>query len=392
MLRLVKYLKPYILLILLSIALLFVQANCDLALPDYMSNIVNNGIQQGGVVDAVPSAIRQSEMNRLTLFMSADQKAEVLGNYTLVDQNSADYSTYLKDYPDLANEPVYVLNQIDQAKRDVLNPVLGKSFLIVSTIQQVVADPSKASELGSGLNFNLSQIPAGMDVFTLLSQLPAAQFSQMTAAIDQKFGSMDNSLIIQSAVGAVKDEYNALGVDTGKMQTNYIIQTGVIMLLLSLLSAACTVSVGLLAARTAAGVSRDLRKGVFEQVESFSNTEFDHFSTASLITRTTNDITQIQMVIVLMVRMVFYAPIMGVGGIIRALGKDSSMWWIIAVAVLVLISLVIVVFSLSLPKFRIIQKLIDRLNLVTRENLSGMMVIRAFNTQKFEEESFRRSQ
>ena len=161
------------------------------------------------------------------------------------------------------------------------------------------------------------------------------------------------------------------------------------MLLITLLSVACTIAVGFLSARTAAGVARDLRQAVFQKVESFSNTEFDKFSTASLITRSTNDITQIQMVVIMMMRMVFYAPIMGVGGIIRAIGKDSSMWWIIAVAVAMLLSLIVIVFSLSLPKFKIMQNLIDRLNLVTRENLSGMMVIRAFNMQPFEQQPLR---
>jgi ATP-binding cassette subfamily B protein len=195
-------------------------------------------------------------------------------------------------------------------------------------------------------------------------------------------------MIIQIAVGAVKAEYSALGMDTAKLQTNYIIHAGVLMLLLSLLSITCTMIVGFLSAKTAAGASRDIRKYVFQKVESFSNTEFNKFSTASLITRSTNDVTQIQMVIIMMMRMVFYAPIIGVGGIIRAIGKSANMWWIIALAVVVLLGLILVVFSIALPKFKIIQSLIDRLNLVIRENLSGMMVIRAFNMQTFEENRF----
>ncbi len=173
-----------------------------------------------------------------------------------------------------------------------------------------------------------------------------------------------------------------------KLQTSYIVRIGIIMLLLSLLSMASTVTVAYLSAKTAAGVARDMRRDVFKTVESFSNTEFDKFSTASLITRSTNDVTQIQMVVIMLIRMVFYAPIIGVGGVIRAIGKSSSMWWIIAVAVVTLIGLILVAFAISLPKFKIMQSLIDRLNLVTRENLSGMMVIRAFNKQKFEENRF----
>jgi ATP-binding cassette subfamily B protein len=210
----------------------------------------------------------------------------------------------------------------------------------------------------------------------------------MTQSIDQKFSAMGENAITQSAAGAVKAEYTALGIDSSSVQTNYILKTGLQMLLLSLLSGVCTVAVGYLSSRTAAGVARNLRQNVFRKVESFSNTEFDRFSTASLITRTTNDITQIQMVVIMMVRMVIYAPIMGVGGVIMAVSESSSMWWIIAVAVIVLIGMVITIFSISLPKFRAIQKLIDRLNLVSRENLAGMMVIRAFNMQPFEENRF----
>jgi ATP-binding cassette subfamily B protein len=388
MIRLVKYLKPYILLILLTIALLFVQANADLALPDYLSRIINNGIQQGGVENAVPKAIRQSAMDKLVLFLSAEDKAAVLGDYTLVDRNSPDYDEYAKDYPALANEPVYVLNSIDKAETDKLNPIMGKALLVVSFIQQVMADPAKAAALGQGMGFDLSRLPAGMDLFSMLSKLPASQLTMITAAIDQKFAALGDRMITQTAVAAVKAEYDALGMDTGKLQSDYILHVGGLMLLVTLISVSCTVAVGFLSARTAAGMARDVRKKVFTKVESFSSAEFDRFSTASLITRSTNDITQIQMVVIMIMRMVFYAPIIGVGGIIRALGKDTSMWWIIAVAVGVLLTLILIVFSIALPKFRSIQNLIDRLNLVMRENLSGMMVIRAFNRQAFELERF----
>ncbi|MBC8262680.1 MAG: ABC transporter ATP-binding protein [Anaerolineales bacterium] len=388
MIRLAKYFKPFILLILLAIVLLFIQANCDLALPDYMSKIVNNGIQQGGVENAVPRAIRQSEMDRLVLFMSAEDKAEVLGDYTLVDENSPDYDRYVQDYPALASEPIYVLNDIDGAEIARLKPVMGRALLVVSFIQQVMADPSKAAAMGQDLGFDLSMIPAGTDLFALLGRLPAAQLSQMTTAINSRFDTMGNSMITQMAVGLVKAEYAALGMDTGRLQNSYIIHTGTLMLLLSLLSGACTLAVSFLSARTAAGLARDLRRNVFTKVESFSSTEFDRFSTASLITRSTNDVTQIQMVVIMMMRMVFYAPIIGIGGVIRAMGKNPTMWWIIAVAVATLLSLILIVYSISLPKFKSIQGLIDRLNLVMRENLSGMMVIRAFNRQEFEQNRF----
>lgn len=375
-------------MVLITIALLFVQANADLALPDYMSKIVNNGIQQGGVENAIPMAIRQSEMNRLVIFLSAENKNLVLGHYALVDKNSPDYEKYLADYTILADQPIYVRNNIDKAGIALLNPVMAKAELIVSSIEQMMADPSKAAAMGQSLGFDITKIPPGMDLFSTLPMLPSAQLEQITAGIDEKFASLGYSMTNQMAVGFVKTEYAALGLDTSQLQTNYILNTGYMMLLLSLLSVGCTIIVGFLSAKTAAGAARDMRRDVFKKVESFSNSEFDKFSTASLITRSTNDVTQIQMVVIMIMRMVFYAPIIGVGGIIRAIGKSANMWWIIAVAVITLLSLIIVVFSISLPKFKIIQKLIDRLNLVTREHLSGMMVIRAFNMQKFEEDRF----
>lgn len=391
MFRLARYLKPFIILILIAIVLLFTQAMADLSLPDYMSNIVNIGIQQGGVENAVPEAIRQSEMDKLTIFMSADDKADILNNYTLIDKTSSDYEKYLNDYPQLEKEPVYILNKIVKKEISKINPLFGKAFLTVSGIEQIIADPSKAAAASSELGLDLTKIPSGMttdQIFEMLAKLPADQLLKIRTAVDKQFEAIGDKMITQMAVGSVKEEYIALGMNTSKIQSNYIWQTGLLMLLLSLLSAACTVGVGYLSARTAAGFSRNLRKMVFDRVEGFSNIEFDKFSTASLITRSTNDITQIQMLIIILIRIVCYAPIMGIGGIIRALGKSSSMSWIIAVAVVTIISLILVVFSITLPKFRIIQSLIDRLNLVTRENLSGMMVIRAFNTQKFEEDRF----
>jgi ATP-binding cassette subfamily B protein len=388
MLRLFKYLKPYFWLILIAVGLLFVQANADLALPDYMSKIVNNGIQQGGVENAVPKAIRQSEMDKLVIFLGAEDKALVQGDYTLVDKSSPDYGKYLKEYPSLADGPIYVLKNVDAAEIKKLNPVMGKGFLVVTSINQLLADPAKAAAMAKSFGFDLSKLPAGMDLFAVLAKLPPAQLSQMTFAIDAKFSTLGESMINQMAVATVKAEYTALGMDTGKTQTNYIIHVGILMLLLTLLSGACTIVVGFLSAQTAAGVARDLRRSVFQRVESFSSVEFDKFSTASLLTRTTNDITQIQMVVIMVMRMVIYAPIIGVGGVIRAIGKSASMWWIIALAVIVLLGLILTVFVIALPKFQSIQKLIDRLNLVTRENLSGMMVIRSFNMQPFEEKRF----
>ena len=387
MVKLAKYTKPYLVMIVLAIVLLFAQANLDLALPDYLSRIVNTGIQQGGVENAVPVAIRQSEMNRVVIFMSAEDKAAVLADYTLVDKNSAEYEKYVAEYPALETESVYVLNKIDQTELDRINPIMGKAILTVTGIEQALADPTKASQMGGAFG-DLSQLPPGMDLFTVLGQLPADKLAQITDSIDSKFAALGDKMIIQAAVGSVKAEYKALGMDTAKMQNDYILNVGAWMILLTLLSGVCTVIVGYQAAKIAAGMARDIRRDVFKKVESYSNTEFDKFSTASLITRTTNDVTQIQMVVFMLVRMVFYAPLLGFGGLIKVISKDSPLSWLIGLAVLILITLIMVVFSIALPKFKIIQKLIDRINLVARENLAGMMVVRAFNMQEFEEKRF----
>jgi ATP-binding cassette subfamily B protein len=394
MFKLLKYLKPFTVLIIIAIALLFGQAMADLSLPDYMSNIVNVGIQQGGVVNSLPEAIRMVEMDKLTVFMSENNKQQVLGSYMLIDSGSPDYSKYTNKYPQLEKEPVYILKKLDNTQINVLDPVFGKAFITVSFIEEMLKDPAKSATASEKLGFDLSKIPEGVSsgqIFKMIASLPQQQFIKIMDSVNSQFESLDDKLITQMASGLVKNEYKALGMDTGKIQSNYMWRMGALMLLLSLASAVCTVLVGYLSARTAAGLSRNLRKMVFGKVESFSNTEFDKFSTASLITRSTNDITQIQMLIIIVIRIIFYAPIMGVGGILRALAKSTSMSWIIAVAVIVVISLILIVFSISLPKFKIIQKLIDRLNLVTRENLSGMMVIRAFNSQRFEEERFDRA-
>jgi ATP-binding cassette subfamily B multidrug efflux pump len=391
MIRLVKYLKPYRAMILLAIALLFAQANFDLALPDYLSRIVNVGIQQGGVESAMPIAIRQSQMEKLLIFLSADERTAVLDHYTLVDRDSADYAAAVEDYPVLEEEPVYLRGEIDAEEVERLNPAMGRAILAVSGIEQMLADPSRAAEMGGGMAFDPSTIPPGMDVFELLGRLPAEQLEGITGAITEQFGVLGESTIVQAAVIPIRAEYEALGMDPAKLQNNYILRVGALMLLLTFLSGACIIAVSYLSSQTAAGAARDVRRDLFRQVESFSSAEFATFSTASLITRSTNDVTQIQMVVMMGMRMVFYAPVMGIGGVIRAIGKGGSMWWIIAVAVIALIGMVLAVMSVALPKFRIIQKLIDRLNLVARENLSGMMVIRAFNRQRYEEERFDRA-
>ncbi len=389
MLRILRYLKPFLPLIGLAILLLFVQAIADLTLPEYMGRIVNNGIQQSGIESAVPKAIRESTMSHALLFMTEDEQASVLADYTLVTQESPDFDQYVEQYPALADEPIYVINDLNAAEAEQLNPIFGRALLVVFGIERVMENPDEAGAFGlpeSG--FDISQLPPGTDVFAMLTALPAPLRLQMVEAMTAQFEALGESMIVQSAVGAVKAEYVALGIDVDSLQNDYIVRTGVLMLLLSLLSVLASVTVGLLSARTAAGLARNVRRDVFKKVESFSNTEFNKFSTASLITRSTNDVTQLQMVVIMFIRIVCYAPIMGVGGIIKATNTDLSMWWIIALGVAALMTLVGILFKVALPKFKIIQSLTDRLNLVTRENLSGIMVIRAFNTQAFEEKRF----
>lgn len=383
MLKLAKYLKPFLIILVVAVVLLFGQAMCDLALPDYMSNIVNVGIQQGGIENAVPNALRASQMGRITIFMTVDEKEQVLNNYTLINKSSTDYDKYVKDYPTLEKESIYVLNKTDKSEVEKMNPIMGKALLTVTGVEIM-----KSNAKDEFIDFNGTKIPANTDLYAMFAKLPAEQRAKISEDSNKKFSIMGDKMIVQAASGSVKAEYSALGVNTDGIQSNYILIAGAYMLLLSLLSAAATVIVGFLAARIAAGVSRNLRKSVFSNVESFSNIEFDKFSTASLITRTTNDITQVQMLIIMGIRMIIYAPILGVGGIIKVANKATSMSWIIALAVVVLLGLIAAVFVIALPKFKAIQKLIDKLNLVTRESLSGMMVIRAFNTEKFEEERF----
>ena len=382
MLRLAKYLKPYILQIFLAILFLFVQANADLALPDYMSRIVDNGIQQGGIEDSVPEAIRETMLKKTLIFLSDSEDETILENYTLIDQDSVAYETYLEEYPILADEPVYVLNDIDAETREELNELLSESLMIVYSIQQVIDNPDAAQEMGFGdSEFEMPELEPGTDIFDLLEELPQLQINMITNTFSGQIEVLGQEMATQVSIKVVNAEYDAIGLDMGSLQTSYILAVGLEMLLISLLGGGATISAGYLASRVAAAVARDIRRDLFIKVENFSSAEFNAFSTASLITRSTNDITQVQMVVFMIMRMVLFAPIMGIGSIIRAVNKGGGMTWILAAAVITLLSFVIIVFIVALPKFRIIQSLIDRLNLVTRENLSGMLVIRAFNKQ-----------
>ncbi|NLI41946.1 MAG: ABC transporter ATP-binding protein, partial [Caldisericales bacterium] len=383
MFKLIRYLKPYTVFIIVAVALLFVQAMSELALPDYMSNIVNVGIQQGGIEDAIPEAISKETFDNVSLFMSGEDRQQILEHYVLVNKSTADYEKNLKKYPALESKEVYILKSDDIQSRDSLNLILGKALMAYSGVKSAMAGENGNFTAPSGFT-----IPEGANVFLLMRLMPEAQRLEMLNQVDTMVQVMGENIVNQSAALAVKEIYEELGMNTQKLQSGYVLRTGFTMVLVTLLSALCTIMVALIASKIAAASARALRRDVFEKVENFSNSEFARFSTASLITRTTNDITQIQLVVVLIIRMVFYAPIIGVGGIIRALEKSTSMSWVIALAVIILLGMVGIVFAIALPKFKKIQKLIDRLNLVTREHLSGLMVVRAFNTQKFEEERF----
>lgn len=383
MTKLAKYLKPFKVLIIFAVIFLFIQAMAELSLPDYMADIVNKGIQQGGITEATPEAMRKSLMDKIKIFMNEEEREEVSNNYIFIDENSESYDDYLQKYPNLANSAIYVLKDIDDEKIEYLNNVIGRALVTVSGIEQIQNNPKDGM-----IEFNGTEIPANTDIYGIIKNLPINQRQEIDKQMNERIDALGEDMLIQSAVGAVKAEYSALGMDVDEIQTNYILKAGLKMLLVALISAISIVIVGFLASKTAAGLARNLRYDVFTHVERFSIKELDKFSSASLITRTTNDITQIQNLIVIMIRMVFFAPIMGIGGVIKAIGKSPSMSWIIAVAVIALLGLVSILIIVIMPKFKIVQKLIDKLNLVTRENLSGMMVIRAFSNQQFEENRF----
>ncbi len=389
MARILKFFKPYLFLLLLAVGLLFIQANADLALPDYMSRIVNVGIQQSGVESPLPDAMRESTFEHIGLFVDEEVKADLEMHYTRVDKTSPDFEQYAATYPLVAESPIYVLPPTDEASRARLEKEISRPLLMVFALEKIAENPEMAQTLMPGGGFDLSKLPPGTDIFTALGMMPAAQRTQLLDKIDERFSAMGGEkAIAQAAARAVVEEYKALGSDITAIQNGYLSRVGGQMLLIALIAALATIVVGFLAARIAAAVARDLRSALFERVMRFSGAEFDRFSTASLITRSTNDITQVQSVTAMLVRLLFYAPIIGVGGVIRALDKSPSMWWIIALAVLLLLLMIGTVFALAVPKFKLIQKLIDKLNLVTRENLSGMMVVRAFRQEKHEERRF----
>lgn len=380
--RLLKtYLKPFAALVLACILLLFGQAMCDLTLPNVMSDIVNTGIQLGGVDEAAPAVLNQQAVDLLTLFMNDAEAGTFKNAYTPVEHGSDEETKLAKTYENIKDMDAVALSE--DADVQAVGDAYGKAaYAFMTFLKDYGAQTGQAVDTESGVqDMDMRQLYA---VIPMLQQMPKETFSE---AIDSAENAQS---MIGSQVGATftKLFYKELGVDLDAKQVRYIVIKGLEMLGIALLGALAAVLVGFFASRVSSGVAKQMRSDVFRKVESFSNTEFDKFSTASLITRTTNDVTQVQMLISMGLRLMCYAPIMGVGGIIFALQKSVSLSWIIALAVIVLLGLVIVLLNVAMPKFKSLQRLTDRLNLVSRENLSGMLVVRAFTNEKFEEARF----
>ena len=353
MFKIFRYLKDSKAMVLSIIVLLVIQAGCDLSLPQYTSDIVDVGIQQGGIERATPEIMRKETYENLTLFMTEDEIQSVEPYYT---ENS---------------EGNYELNTKDAQVLDAMDQALGMPMLILESLQE-----SEEYDFGQ----MRQAFESGM--------ITKDQMLNMRNEAEASFGNMSESIIQQKANLFVKDEYRALGMDLDAIQMNYLKYKGIQMLGMAIIMTVASILVSLLAAKTAAGIGRTLRQNVFNKVVSFSNAEMDQFSTASLITRSTNDIQQIQMVEVMLLRMVCYAPIIGIGGIVKVLNTKTGMSWIIVVAVAAIMVLVLILMALAMPKFKKMQDLVDRLNLVSREILTGIPVIRAFSREKHEEERF----
>lgn len=374
--KLFKFMKPYAATILMIVVFLVLQAYCDLSLPGYTSDIVNVGIQQGGIDTAIPEQISVEDMDRLFLFVSEqDQK-------TVLDAYKKDTDTYESE--------AYVLKDgilKDEKRTDKIGAILSKPMMLVTVFS---SDSEETKEMTDAMFASLPKemLSEDMTVFDVLGMMPEEQRAQMVTQIGEKVDEMPETMLEQAATIYLKEAYKNLGMDTDKIQTGYMLRTGGKMLALAAVGMIVSMIVGFLASKVGASTGRDLRGKVFRKVVEFSNGEFDKFSTASLITRSTNDIQQIQMLTVMILRMVLYAPIMGIGGVFKVFHTNVSMSWIIGLAVVLIAMVVMVLFVVAMPKFKILQNLVDRLNLVTREILTGLPVIRAFSTEKHEEERF----
>lgn len=358
--KLVKFLKPYAVTIAAIFAVLMMQAYCDLSLPSYTSDIVNVGIQQGGIDDKVPMVLSEEDLRKLTTFMSQEEAAQVKDSYTLQTEDT-EY-----DY----DGAVYELKsqiQEDEEELDELADIMQLPMFI---------NVSAASD---------DEMAQKMEMFGIM---PEEQKNTALDQVKEQMKDVPDMVLTQSVPVYIKSVYQELGVNTDKIQIQYILHTGLKMLGLALLGMVASITVGFLAARVAASTGRDLRSRVFTKVIGFSNTEFDKFSTASLITRSTNDIQQMQTLTVMLLRIVLYAPVQAIGGIIKVFHTNVDMIWIIALGVALVFMIVIVLFIVAMPRFKRLQTLVDRLNLVMREILTGLPVIRAFSKERHEEERF----
>ena len=390
MLKVLKYLKKTWISVIVIVALLCVQAAADLALPDYTSKIVNIGIQQGGIDTAIPEAISKDEMDNLLMFTNDDSK--ILDCYKLVSKDTVsndEYNNYLKEYPALGNEEVYVLNKLNKDQKNNLEEMLKKPLVQVYLMQNDQMQEKIKESLFANVPEPQKEAMKDMELMDILKTMPEENLEKITSNINEQIDNMQGTIVDQAAISSVKEEYKKLNMDIDKIQNKYIVFAGLQMLGIAFISMASAITIMLFSARVAAKLGNTLRDKVFKKVLSFSTKEFNEFSTASLITRSTNDIQQIQMLITMLFRVVVYAPIIGIGGFIRVLtNSDTSMAWIIGLAILCIIGIVGTLFLLTMPKFKKLQDLVDKLNLVSREILTGLPVIRAFNTEKKEEKRF----
>lgn len=362
MIKLMKYLKKSAGALVLIVGLLFLQAYCDLSLPDYTSKIINVGIQQHGIEDGVPEKIRTETMDSLKIFMPEEDVQIVSDAYE-------------------TKQETYVLkDDISEEERKELNDIFSMPMMMVGAF-------ASDSETGEAMIQKMG-LPEGTDPVHVVAALPEEAVSDMTEDMREQLKDMPESIMTQASVAFVYSEYKAMGEDTDAIQMRYIAVSGARMLGMALVIMLAAICVTFLSARVAASLGHDLRNSIYRKVMSFSSNEYNKFSTASLITRSTNDVQQVQMVMAMLFRIVLYAPILGIGGVLKVLETDSSMTWILAVAVVLIFLVIVVLFSVAMPKFTVLQKLIDRLNLVSREILTGIPVIRAFSREKHEEERF----
>lgn len=376
--KLFQFLKPYAPRVLLILCVLIVQAYCDLSLPTYTSNIVNVGIQQSGIDEEIPENISEEEMNRLLLFVSEDDRQDIQDAYEKSSERF-DYDGEVLTLKDSVKS--------DNEKLDALTEEMKLPMMLTAGFEDG-SDTTKPME--GQLKEQMSQVPGieKMSVFDIFGMMDDTQRAAIVDKITEQMDKMPDSILDQAAISYVKSTYEQIGLDTGHMSTVYILKTGAKMLGLAALGMAASILACLMASRVGAKVGRGLRRDTFRKVIGFSNAEFDKFSTASLITRSTNDIQQIQFLTVMILRIVLYAPVMAIGGILKVSKTNVDMFWIIGLAVLLIVMVVAVLFIVVMPKFKIVQNMVDKLNLVSREILTGLPVIRAFHTEKHEEERF----